>query len=160
LKLNALITAPATISGGIIGQDIASGTLSFRALSPFSFNGYTGDNILTVGWTGGDLRGALGGTSLGLQVSAPSDVISYTSDFFAAADLIPTNFSIALSSVLPASHVGANGHLAPFRASAATTFSATTAVPEPATWAMLIVGFGLVGAAARVRARRSNFAHG
>lgn len=28
---------------------------------------------------------------------------------------------------------------------------ATTAVPEPATWAMLLVGFGLVGAAARRR---------
>lgn len=32
------------------------------------------------------------------------------------------------------------------------------AVPEPATWAMLIVGFGIVGAAMRRRSRRAAFA--
>lgn len=32
-----------------------------------------------------------------------------------------------------------------------TDFIATTAVPEPASWAMLIIGFGLTGAAARRR---------
>lgn len=32
------------------------------------------------------------------------------------------------------------------------------AVPEPATWAMLIAGFGVIGAATRVRRRRAVFA--
>ena len=36
------------------------------------------------------------------------------------------------------------------------TFSATvTAVPEPASWAMMIAGFGLVGGAMRRRTRKS-----
>ncbi|MFZ4690689.1 MAG: PEPxxWA-CTERM sorting domain-containing protein [Polymorphobacter sp.] len=38
-------------------------------------------------------------------------------------------------------------------ASVSTTFDATGAVPEPASWAMLIAGFGLTGAAARRRRR-------
>lgn len=33
-----------------------------------------------------------------------------------------------------------------------------TAVPEPATWAMMLVGFGMVGATARYRRRKSNVA--
>jgi hypothetical protein len=38
-------------------------------------------------------------------------------------------------------------------ASVSTTFDASGAVPEPASWAMLIAGFGLTGAAARRRRR-------
>jgi len=34
----------------------------------------------------------------------------------------------------------------------------TAAIPEPSTWAMMIAGFGFVGAAARVRARKVAFA--
>lgn len=33
--------------------------------------------------------------------------------------------------------------------------TAVTAVPEPATWAMMLVGFGMVGAAARYRRRKT-----
>jgi len=35
----------------------------------------------------------------------------------------------------------------------------TAAVPEPATWAMMLVGFGMVGATARYRRRKSNVAY-
>ncbi len=41
-----------------------------------------------------------------------------------------------------------------------TPITSNGAVPEPATWAMLLVGFGLVGAAARRRATRVAFAGG
>ncbi len=44
---------------------------------------------------------------------------------------------------------------------ASLTFSPLTgAVPEPATWAMLIVGFGMIGAAARYRRRSTRVAFG
>ena len=36
--------------------------------------------------------------------------------------------------------------------------SVSAAVPEPATWAMMLVGFGLIGAAARYRRRRTAIA--
>ncbi|MFS0770851.1 PEPxxWA-CTERM sorting domain-containing protein [Sphingomonas sp. 1P08PE] len=43
-----------------------------------------------------------------------------------------------------------------FETTANTAITATTAVPEPATWAMMLLGFGMVGAAARYRRRSSN----
>ena len=51
--------------------------------------------------------------------------------------------------------VVASGTLDPGGAnnSATATFAAANAVPEPATWAMMIGGFGLIGAAARRRTR-------
>lgn len=53
---------------------------------------------------------------------------------------------------------GLGGHGAIFRfsnAATAGTFSGTPAVPEPASWAMLIAGFGLTGAALRRRRART-----
>ena len=35
----------------------------------------------------------------------------------------------------------------------------TSAVPEPATWAMMLVGFGGMGAALRSRRKVANIAH-
>ncbi len=40
-----------------------------------------------------------------------------------------------------------------YEASHGFTVGAAAAIPEPATWAMLIAGFGMVGAAARMRRR-------
>ncbi len=39
------------------------------------------------------------------------------------------------------------------------TLSVTSAVPEPATWAMMLVGFGMVGATARYRRRATKVAY-
>jgi len=38
------------------------------------------------------------------------------------------------------------------------TISATEAVPEPATWAMMAIGFGLIGGAYRAQRRKIAFA--
>ena len=40
-----------------------------------------------------------------------------------------------------------------FETAANTAITATTAVPEPATWAMMLLGFGMVAGAARYRRR-------
>lgn len=42
-----------------------------------------------------------------------------------------------------------------FETAANTTITATTAVPEPATWAMMLLGFGLVAGATRYRRRNT-----
>lgn len=41
-----------------------------------------------------------------------------------------------------------------------TVSAVTAAVPEPGTWAMMLVGFGLVGGAARYRRRSTTLAYG
>lgn len=50
-----------------------------------------------------------------------------------------------------------------FETMANTTITATTmlaAVPEPATWAMMLIGFGMIGATARYRRRNTTAAFG
>jgi len=39
------------------------------------------------------------------------------------------------------------------------TLNVTSAVPEPATWAMMLVGFGMIGATARYRRRATKIAY-
>lgn len=49
--------------------------------------------------------------------------------------------------------INGNGTVSAF-GPATSSLITVTAVPEPATWAMMLVGFGLVGGAARYRRRR------
>ena len=51
------------------------------------------------------------------------------------------------ASLLYSAPIGANGYLP--RSGGVEVIATSGAVPEPASWAMLIAGFGLVGAAAR-----------
>lgn len=54
-----------------------------------------------------------------------------------------------------------NGALSFIQTSSTDTFSGITAyaVPEPATWAMMIIGFGAIGGAMRRRGQREALAH-
>jgi len=45
-----------------------------------------------------------------------------------------------------------------FETAANTVITATTAVPEPATWAMMLAGFGMMGATMRYRRRSTKVA--
>lgn len=47
--------------------------------------------------------------------------------------------------------------LGDFNGASATLNVVTGLVPEPATWALMVIGFGIVGAAMRARATRSCF---
>jgi hypothetical protein len=103
--------------------------------------------------------GQMNATSGGLSAATSSGAtITYTSDFL---DLSQTtvrdaSFSLtAIQSLVNGANKGLNqasgsNALRSFRATSTGSFSAdVTAVPEPATWAMMLGGFGLIGAMSR-----------
>jgi hypothetical protein len=66
----------------------------------------------------------------------------------------PTNVDTSVFYRFNAGTAGINSFTLNFNASSnATLFVTGNAVPEPATWAMMLGGFGLLGAASRRRAR-------
>jgi hypothetical protein len=102
-----------------------------------------GGKFLTADFTGATL------SVTGVVGSLLANNVVFTSDYFSGFDL-NRGFALSMSNVSP---VG-DGSTA-FTSNVVATYSAdkapVTAIPEPATWAMLIVGFGLVGFAARRR---------
>jgi hypothetical protein len=62
-----------------------------------------------------------------------------------------TTTQVALGAGCPAGTTLIPNMIYSFRLSEAEYRTLTGAVPEPATWGMMVLGFGLVGAAARRR---------
>jgi hypothetical protein len=164
----------------LIQANIA-GTFSFLAKAASggsqTVGAYTipdGTNLLsTSNYTGALLAGVKGGSSAAFDGTDPAGgTISYSSDAMFGLDFTSTtarDFAITLGSLGQASgtQVGfnakdANGQyiggptaaLSTFRASANGTFGSepSPSVPEPATWALFVAGFGMVGF--QVRRRR------
>lgn len=138
LNLNAVSTGAATNGAGVVAQ-MYSGTFSIM-------NG-------TFNWLSGTFTGASfgSGSATTLTGSTPTFNVSFTSDYFAAiAD--PQAFSFSFANVMPALSICGTTTCA-FTSSISGTFSATAAVPEPATWGLMLLGFGAMGAVLRTRRR-------
>lgn len=147
-----LATIDASTTGAIVHvgadfqQDGWAGTISFDL---------GGFNFLTAVFTDGNLSVTPGPTqSAGLVVSGScGTTLCYTSDVppLDVSGLTVGNFALSFSGieslVAPGTRFGPGG--GDFVASVSGTFAG--AVPEPATWALLVAGFGLVGFAARRR---------
>jgi hypothetical protein len=121
-----------------------AGTISF-------LDGAT--NVLTVNFSGGILNVSKGGSNQSASLIVAGNcpgTLCYLSDVLvgpalAVADLAINNFALSFSGLTgPYTVTGGD-----FNASVTGTFAG--AVPEPATWAVLIAGFGMVGFAARRR---------
>lgn len=125
-----------------------SGTISFLRVSD-------GANLLTLSFTGATLAGA--GGSGALFGSTPGGTVSYTSDFLDFTGQTAGDFSLSLSGISP--DFGASF----WSGDSVGTFASDTGgggnvVPEPATWVMMILGFGGVGALMRRRREALAFA--
>lgn len=120
-----------------------------------------GSNLLSGTLTSGvSLVGINGSTSGSVNGSTQTGaVITYTSDFLNFNSTTVRDFALSLSaitSLVQNSNAGLhapNGNLRSFKATATGSFSSEPlpVVPEPATWAMMIAGFGLLGVSLRRR---------
>ena len=134
-------------------QNFSGGSFSLVLDGTQNFGGRSGTNVLTASFTGGSLSGLLSGLTSAFQVSIPVDSFtSYSSDFFSNPPYQLTNFALSMSDANRGIRIGSNGSIRDFTASSTGTFGAAV-VPEPATWALLIAGFGMVGVALRRRER-------
>jgi hypothetical protein len=165
--LTATGQTPDTLSGGVYyvpltdASIVVSGSPSLSgdlgASSAAAFAAGIGGHGKTAGFGAFPATYLVGAYSLGIEFKGAG-----LSGYTGVTNLAPTHVSILLSpdagpfpSVVPAGtpaftlSVGSKGML--FDSFGIdTTFSATTA-PEPATWAMLILGIGGVGAVQRRR---------
>jgi len=156
-SFRAVGSEAAVVAGGVAFQDFNSGLFSLTTSAPVSFLGRTGTNILSGTFTGGTLSGQVRGLSPTFQVTIPASELNSTSDFYPPERFFLSNFSLGMSDANRGLQIGTNGRVANFNASSVGTFGALdiggnpSAVPEPGTWAMMILGFGLVGVAMRRR---------
>ncbi|MEI6487033.1 MAG: PEPxxWA-CTERM sorting domain-containing protein [Sphingomonadales bacterium] len=149
MSLSATTLAPVNISGPTFQQSGYNGSISFTS---------GGTNYLTVNFINATLAiGALGGSG-GLFSTDPSSPIAFTSDVLIIPPLAAADFSLAFTSITPLFQVAGNGFGKPFKAASVGSFAGAEdfgpgggGVPEPASWAMMLGGFGLVGASARRR---------
>ncbi len=157
---------PAT---GALDQGGLGGSFSFLSTAPISVSGgrleattyAAGSNLLTVAFGGANIVGTAG-TRVGSfdGFTAQGDMVTFTSDFLDFSLAGNRSFATSLTAMTANLSVGTgnNKALRTFRARLGTgTFDASVAptaaaeVPEPQTWAMLVAGFALVGAAMRRR---------
>ncbi len=154
--LSALVLEPTVTVGGTILQAVASGDFSFTRTTPFA--GKT--NLLTAHFTNAVITGSTNGTTATFLASQPggSSTVTFTSDFLDFMSSVDRGFSFSFSGINP-SLPGTGGDILPSWTGDATgTFSvdiATLPVPEPASWALLILGFGGAGAMLRMKRRLS-----
>jgi hypothetical protein len=121
-------------------------------INPLSFS-FT-DGLATVDSANSE-PGPFGSTSINIETNSSGAIIGWNNQFFSA-----TNFMF--SSTNPPGCIGcsvtdttgdfANTYAANNQNSPGV-WTVTTSVPEPSTWAMLLVGFGGLGAAMRSRRR-------
>jgi hypothetical protein len=151
LTFTASGNSAANVMGNNVSQLLNTGSLSLISTTSITIGSLTmaaGSNILSLSFTNGELLGVLAGNNPTVSVSLPaSGFTSFTSDFLASPPLFLSDFSITMSGANPSLAISGD-RLGNFAASSVGTFNV---VPEPGTWAMLIAGFGMVGAARRRR---------
>ncbi len=112
--------------------------------------------MLTVTFTNGQLDASQNGGSFSFKSLANSS-ITFTSDFLDFTNVVSKDFSFSFSGSSPTFNapIGSSGRNTAFSGSG--TFASDPAplvvgsVPEPASWAMMVGGFGALGFALRGR---------
>lgn len=164
--LNATVTStPAGFDGATYTQVGVSGNMSFVYNGPNQvldgFNLISGVTPLfsvsfTNAWIQGD--GGVGGLMLTV---ANGGAASFVSPIYDLSGYVPSTdeFTLHLGNVAPNFSIGPGGGLASFKAHIAGEFQAATVVPEPGTWALMILGMFGAGGVLRSRRRRLDLAN-
>lgn len=167
--LNAVVAknSPLIVLGTTYIQPGLSGSFSFRSTAPIVVSGpglvttfyAAGSNLLSGTFNSGSLVASRLGTSGATFASGTiGTTISFTSDFLSFDALSQLDRATSLTAIAPGSFPATNGALRTFRAVSSGQFSAdpsptalAAVVPEPASWALLIAGFSMVGVSMRRR---------
>lgn len=154
--------------GGFLIQPGLTGTFSFLSTSVITVGSTTygiGSNLLTASFSQAAIVGGSGGTSGSLSASSsnPALTISYTSDFLTFDPTASADFSLSLTAINAALFATPTKALRTFKALSTGSFSSgpaplVNAVPEPAVWGLMIVGFGMIGIQSRRRVRNDSVA--
>jgi len=146
-----------------------TGTFSFISTEAFT-DAYgttygVGTNLISsqLAFDGALFSGKNGGTTGALNDSTLSgSTINFSSDVLNFSQTVQRDFSLSFSSISPSlseTGTGANTTIRAFRTTGGGLFSSDPAplvngVPEPASWMMMMVGFGAVGSMIRTSRRQ------
>jgi hypothetical protein len=158
-------TSAAQSAAGLAIQQGIGGQFLITSTAPITVNGTTfaaGSVLLSGTFSGGILSGAQGSTSGGFGVSNGSNgTLTFTSDFLKFAPTSSLGSSLNFTSGTTPSGQGLSSQafgtdaLESFSMDAGGSFSSAPApiagVPEPASWAMIILGMGMMGGVLRRR---------
>jgi uncharacterized membrane protein len=132
---------------------VTAGTITFLRDTAAAEGTGSKTNLLTVTFTNAQLNASQNAGSFTFKSNANS-VITYSSDFLDFSNVISKDFSFSFSGASPtfSAPIGSSSRSISFSGSG--TFASDPAplvvgVPEPATWAMMLVGFGAMGATLR-----------
>jgi len=157
--------APSDWANNANSTQVFDGSLKFTASAAFAAAHGGKTNLLTATYTNGALNVTPNGsknvtfavTDGETQFDSSVSTITYTSDYFDFTDAKDYDFAFSLTgtstNVITPGGINGPGTYVSFKASGPGSFAAS--VPEPDQWAMLLVGFGLVGSTMR---RRRNMA--
>ena len=169
-SVNAIFTLNATESG-TAASSIAGYTIQPSIIGSFSLISTTaitvgtthyaaGSNLLSGAFGDGGIAGGTNSSAGGFDVNNENagSSLSYTSDFVTFAPGANVDAALSMTSILSPLSATTGRALRTFKADAGGSFSAdpvphSNAAPEPASWALMMVGFGLAGATIRRRTR-------
>ena len=133
-----------------------SGTFSILSNLPVTIGSLTSNVLLTATFTNATLSGVIGAPAITLAGNSTTGTVQFFSDFLDFSQVNNAAFSFTGSATGNLA-TATGGRLAGFRSTVTPNFSSNPppnlTVPEPETWAMLVLGFGLVGVSVRRRRR-------
>jgi hypothetical protein len=166
LSATAPASDPAVAGLGQTAEQNLTGSFSFTytGSTPLVVGSHTyttGANLLSGTFNGAEIIGPSNGSTGSVQDAILSGgSVSFTSDIAKFSPTGDKGLSLALTSVLPFFGANPGNALSSFSAVSNGSFESDLSgggggIPEPATWAVMLLGFGAIGAAARNARRKA-----